>query len=292
MDAIMVLGATGLLGSSLVPYLQKSGYKVSTHSKNTGGTTAEFDLLDLNSTSKLIAQINPDAIVNLVGMTDVDRCELEPGLAYSTNVEIVKNIAHTIASLDKTCHLIHVSTDHLYDGIGPHSESEVNPKNVYAISKRVGEIEAMKVGASILRTNFLGASRTLNRASFTDWVINSLSVGRGIKVFNDVYFSPLSITTLVEMINLVIQFRPAGIFNLGSRNGMSKSDFCFKFATHMGLPLDLMESVSSESVDYFRAYRPKDMRLDSSKFEDFFKINLPKLDDELASIAKEYDEKI
>ena len=55
----------------------------------------------------------------------------------------------------KDIFLIHISTDQLYSGEGPHIENKINPLNVYALTKRLGEIEASKVPSSILRTNFV-----------------------------------------------------------------------------------------------------------------------------------------
>ncbi len=124
----------------------------------------------------------------------------------------------------------------------------------------------------------------------TDWVYNSLVNGKQVQVLQDVFFSPLSMTTLSEMINLVIEKKPLGIFNLGSHQGMSKADFDFAFAECLGLPTATMKKINTNEATFLKAYRPKDMRMDSSKFENVLGIQLPKLIDQIESIAKEYHE--
>ena len=86
-------------------------------------------------------------------------------------------------------------------------------------------------------------------------------------MLNDVYFSPLSMTTLVELINLVIERKPIGVFNVGSHNGMTKAAFDFTFAEHLKLPTAFMTHIDTSQATFLKAYRPKDMRMDCSKFE-------------------------
>src|SRR4029077_3572732 len=99
--------------------------------------------------------------------------------------------------------------------------------------------------------------------SFSDWLVNSLNRREAIKVFTDVLFSPLSINVLSEMIGRVADKRICGVFNLGSKDGSSKADFCFSLAEVLGLPVETMTRSLSTEVS-LRAYRPKDMRMDST----------------------------
>ncbi|MBT4733036.1 sugar nucleotide-binding protein [Candidatus Woesearchaeota archaeon] len=160
--------------------------------------------------------------------------------------------------------------------------------NNYAFSKYAGELAAALIPSTILRTNFIGLSHAPNRESLTDWVFDSIKNGESIKVLSDVFFSPLSMVNLSEMINLVIEKKPIGIFNLGSRNGMSKADFDFSFAECLGLQTKTMTRITTEQATFLEAYRPKDMRLDSSKFEKALGVILPSLSDEIQLVANDY----
>jgi dTDP-4-dehydrorhamnose reductase len=289
MEKILITGATGLLGSSLVPYLKKCDYKVLTHSHK---MQAEFmfDLSDRIRSYEILEQIQPSVIINLVSLTSVELCEEEVNLAYLTNTHTVENLAHWIGSAKTDCHLVQISTDHVYDGRELHTEEKVTITNNYAFSKYAGELAALQVSSSILRTNFVGRSKANHRVSLTDWVYNAMTDRQEVQVLNDVYFSPLSINTLVEMIELVVQKKPVGIYNLGSHEGMSKAEFDFAFAELLKLPTDTMSRIKTNQASFLKAYRPKDMRMDSSKFENTLGVKLPNLQDLIQLIAKEYIE--
>lgn len=286
---VLLLGATGLLGSSLVPFLVSRGYVVKTHSRS-GGTQYQADFSELDHAHKLLEKIKPQLIVNLVGMTDVDLCETYPNQAYLTNVRTIENIADWMRQEMTPCHLVHISTDQIYDGLSPHSEALVTLTNYYAFSKYAGELAAMRVPSTILRTNFFGRSHCAKRASLTDWLFRAFSNRDAIQVFNDVLFSPLSMATLVEMIELSIRKKPVGVFNLGSHGGMSKADFALAFAEELKLPTNAMKRTTTDQVTFLKTYRPKDMRMNSMKFEDALSIKLPNLRDEIKRVAKEYCE--
>jgi dTDP-4-dehydrorhamnose reductase len=182
---------------------------------------------------------------------------------------------------------VQISTDQLYDGPGPHSEDDITLTNAYAESKRKAESVAAAVSSTILRTNFFGPSNCASRISISDWVFASLSASLDITVFEDILFSPLSINTLVELIATVASRRRAGIFNLGSKDGMSKADFAYALAKVLRLPTRTMKRGLSSSLNLY-AYRPKDMRMYSTLFEKTFAVSLPTLQREVESMQEVY----
>lgn len=287
MNGFLITGATGLLGTTLVPYLKLYGYNIVTHAR-TGRTDFLADLADRDKSFEMLTQIQPSLIINLVSLTSVELCQEQLNSAYLANTRTVENLVYWLLETGTGCHLIQISTDHVYDGMGLHTEDEITLTNNYAFSKYAGELAAARVPSTILRTNFVGRSKASHRESLTDWVYTSLTNGKQIQVLNDVYFSPLSMTTLVGMIRLVIEKKPIGIYNLGSHNGMSKADFDFAFAKCLGLSTKTMSRIDTGQAKFWKAYRPKDMRMDSSRFENTLGVKLPLLSDEIKQVAKEY----
>ena len=273
MKKILVTGSTGLLGSTLVPYLKYRGYNVVTLAR-TGLADFYIDLAKGHKCNELLTQIQPSLIINLVGLTNVDLCQEQPNAAYLANILTVENLSAWMLQSGVNCHLVHISTDQVYDDIGPHAESQVCLKNDYALSKYAGELAASRVSSTILRTNFIGRSKTSNRISFTDWLYSSLISGTPIQVFNDIVFSPLSMRSLAEMIELIIEKKPVGIYNLGSLRGMSKAEFSFAFAEYLGLSTSSLRRIDSSQTTFLKAYRPKDMRMLCSKIENAMSIKL------------------
>ena len=284
---MLVLGSSGLLGCTLVPFLISQRHEVKTHSRSSE-SQYQTDLTDSKDVCELLKKTEPEVIVNLVGLTDVDHCEIQPNQAYLDNVRVVENIADWIKKEKARCHLVHISTDQIYDGVSPHKEADVMLTNYYAFSKYAGELAAANIPSTILRTNFFGRSYCAKRTSLTDWLFRSLMNSAPIQVFDDVLFNPLSMTILTEMIELVIRRRPFGVFNLGSHGGMSKADFAYAFSKELKLSAHAMTRTSTNQVTFLKTYRPKDMRMDCTKFENTLGVNLPFLRNEIKEVAKEY----
>jgi dTDP-4-dehydrorhamnose reductase len=269
--------------------LRARGYDVITHSRS-DEAHYQVDLAHPKNTRELFDEVQPHVIINLAGLTNVDTCEESPNKAYLANVRVVENIAAWIKDAESMCHLVQISTDQVYDGSGLHEESLVTLENCYAFSKYAGELAAANVPSTILRTNFFGSSQCAKRVSLTDWLYHSLSNSAHIQVFDDVLFNPISMATLSEMIELVIREKPVGVFNLGSHEGMSKADFAFSFAGELGFSTGTMTRTSTDQAAFLNAYRPKDMRMDCSKFEDTLKIKLPHLKEEIKRVSRDYCE--
>jgi dTDP-4-dehydrorhamnose reductase len=289
MQKILITGATGLLGSSLTPHLKNNGYEVVTHA-NVNLADYMFDLTDRNKSHQNFELIRPDIIINLVSLTSVELCEEQVKLAYLLNTRTVENIVHWVKSTKSDCHLVQISTDHVYDSNGLNTEDGVCITNNYALTKYAGELAATQIPSTILRTNFVGRSKVNSRESLTDWVYNSIVGNRHVQVLNDVYFSPLSISLLIKMIELTLQKKRIGVFNLGSHNGMSKAEFDFAFAECLNLPTNTMTPIGTSQATFLRAYRPKNMCMDNSRFEETFGVSLPSLVDLIRPIAQEYHE--
>jgi dTDP-4-dehydrorhamnose reductase len=281
---ILVLGATGMLGSSLVPFLRDLGYEVLSHGRS-GAVDVIADLDDRRQAARAVASAPADIVINLVALTDVDGCEERPQDAWRANVRTAQNVAEACSA--NSSHLIHISTDQVYDGVGPHPEEAALPGNCYAQTKYAGELAALAAGATVLRTNFVGASRQPMRHGLTDWLFESLAQKQPVPVFTDVLFSPLSIPTLCRLIEQFARLHSKGVFNLGAREGMSKAEFAMAFARALGFAEETLipTSISQET---FKARRPKDMRMDCRRSESMLGVLFPSLSEEIVVVAKDY----
>ena len=70
----------------------------------------------------------------------------------------------------------------------------------------------------------------------------------------------------------------------------SLRNFDFAFAECLKLPTNTMTRIETGEATFLKAYRPKDMRMDSSKFENALCVKLPHLTDIIQQVAQEYDE--
>ena len=109
-----------------------------------------------------------------------------------------------------------------------------------------------------------------------------------ISVFEDVFFSPLSMLSLSECIQRVIYNPIAGVFNLGSREGLSKADFVFKLADIFDFETENVSKVLYRDQKILTP-RPSDMRMDSARFEvAYYPDGLPTLEQEINRIIGDY----
>ncbi|MDA7778314.1 sugar nucleotide-binding protein [Gammaproteobacteria bacterium] len=286
-ENILILGAYGFLGSRLSHFLKEKGYKVFRHGR---GVEADFKISDYNNLHKKITTNNISSIVNLVAATDVDECEKNIDLAFGSNISFTQSIVNEVLKIKENHkpHFIQISTDQVYQGIGPHIESSARPLNIYALSKFSSELIASKIQSTILRTNFVGRNSDNKKDSLSDFIIKSLRSEKKISVFSDVYFNPLFIDTLCEIIELSIKAKTNGLYNVGSSTGISKSQFAFYIAKKLDLKKNLMKEVSINTFKDLVARRPLDMRMDCSAFSNEFDYQLPSIDNEMTKLVEEY----
>ena len=231
----------------------------------TGTKSIKINLSSELNINKFLKEIKPDILIHTAGITNVDECELDPAETDKINAKIPELLAKSTIKLG--VYFIHISTDHLFDGLLPftNEDTPVSPVNVYGKSKALAEKLILKENPSalILRTNFFGWG-TSYRTSFSDIVLNTLRADKNLNLFDDVYYTPILINQFVEIVNLLILKNNSGIFNVVSNERVTKYQFGLLLAKKFGLNLDLIEK-SSINDNKTLVQRPKDMSLHNKK---------------------------
>lgn len=278
---VFLLGSTGLLGTRLQKYLKQTEYEVHCFVRSEKfpcNTALEvYKALKIN-----ITEYKPDCIINLVASTNVDHCENNLLLASLLNTEFSHILADFCRSQESLHpYIIHLSSDQVYSGCGPHNEAQANPINIYGLTKLLGEYPVLRDEGCVLRTNFFGKSLISDRSSFSDWLISNSQSNSPINVFNDVFFSPIGIESLCQAIVLCIERRIKGLYNLGSiSHGISKAGFAHSIYKYFGLNQELLNDVSVISAS-LNAKRPTDMRMDSAHFASMTGFKIPTIEEEI-----------
>ena len=279
MKKILVTGSNGLLGQKIIEIL--SGIEtigVIATSLNVDKIVDvngyNFELLDLTNhveTAYIIRTHNPDIIINTAAMTQVDKCEEQKAECWRINVEALKNLVK--CSNDVKAHLIHLSSDFVYDGTGgPYTENDIpNPLSYYGLSKWEGEkiIEDQADKWAIVRTILVyGVSRKMTRLNIVLWVKNSLEAGKPIRVVNDQFRAP---TLVDDLANACIEMgvrEKTGIFHISGPEMMSIMDIAYKVADYYKLDKSLITPVlSAELNEIARRPRSTGFMLDKAKKE-------------------------
>src|SRR5688572_4185883 len=118
---ILVTGSNGLLGQKLSLLLQKQPdiELIATARGKSAiilphGQYHSLDITNADQVKDIIGMVGPDVVINTAAMTHVDKCELEKEAAWKANVTAVENIIQACAAT--RAHLVHVSTDFIFDG--------------------------------------------------------------------------------------------------------------------------------------------------------------------------------
>ena len=273
---LLLIGATGMSGPYFAAELA-ADYEVINYGHTKGDVRADFT--DPAATKQLFAYTNPDIVINLAAYTDVEGCARKPELANAINVGIPANIT---AAINSDVLFVQVSTDQVYpDSIGPHKEPNIGPVNIYGQTKLDGENAALKhANTLVLRTNIFGKSQTEGRVSLSDFFEESFRKGNEIKLFNDSVFSPLHMQSLAAITNRMIRTSQTGVYNLGSRDALSKADFALTIAQHFSLSTKCAQIISSTTISG-RSKRALDLALDVTKIEKALGYFMPTLKDEV-----------
>lgn len=284
---LLILG-----GSSLLSFLWcKAIYKkfniyLSQHQKDI--SYLNFPVLNVNfdnfkTLASEISKNEIDIVVNTIGLTNVELCEIEIDKAYYLNAKLPGIIAK--ACQIANAKLIHISTDHFFDNENKrHTEDdEVSLLNIYSKSKYHGEIEVLSnlPTSLICRTNFFGYGPTY-KLSFSDWIIKSCLSNKKIVLFNDVFISPLCGKNLALRSLELIKLNCKGIYNLSSDNSITKYAFGILLCKLLGISNSNIKSGSINSrKDLIK--RPNSMALSNLKAsnalnKDFGKVSKQILD--------------
>jgi dTDP-4-dehydrorhamnose reductase len=244
----------------------------------------EMDITQALDVENKVRAVNPNVIINCSAYTAVDKAESEVHQAELINVLAVENIALVSKKFD--LHLIHISTDFVFDGLEkiPRVESDpVHPLSVYGRTKLEGEnkIIASGVSFSIIRTSWLYSSFGNN------FVKTMLRLGREkdqISVVNDQIGSPTYARDLAQMIleniNGLIQHKNE-IFHYSNEGEASWYDFAVETMNQKNLGCRV---IPIPTVQYpTPARRPAYSLLDKSKIKSTLGIRIATWKDSLKS---------
>jgi dTDP-4-dehydrorhamnose reductase len=266
---ILIAGGSSFLASNWCHY-NSDDYEIVLGLNKTKASFKNISsvYLDYNNEKVLMNQIvdlNPNFIVNAIGLTNVDECEKFTELSYTINSTIAQKIARISKSLG--IQFTHISTDHLFKGDKKYvDELElISPKNIYGKSKANGEYKVIQENphSLIIRTNFFGWGNN-TKLSITDWIISNLINEFKINAFEDVFFTPILIEDLVICIYKLWETKSEGIYNVSGDERISKYNFALETAKTFSLNTNL---IVNESIDNYKflAKRPYDMSLNNKK---------------------------
>lgn len=211
---ILVSGAAGLLGTALLAAAVPAGYRV------VGLGRAELDIADAAQVTDVLDRVAPEIVVNAAAYTNVDGAEAAPLAALRANVTGPAVLAAETAARGVT--LIHVSTDHVFDGQAdrPYRETDpTGPVSVYGLSKLQGEawVRRLQPRHWIVRTAGLFGAGGRN---FVAAIVSRARAGQPLRVVDDQVcartYAPDLATALLELAVSKVAFGTYHVTNRGA----------------------------------------------------------------------------
>jgi dTDP-4-dehydrorhamnose reductase len=247
---ITVTGANGLVGSRLCHLLVVEGHTVTAVARGSRRAAGSYEYVECNladdgETARVLAASRPEAIVHAASMTEVDACERDPEAAFAGNVTAAANVARQARALG--AHLIHVSTDYVFDGQdGPYDEeARPAPIGTYARTKWLGE-EAVRLLAgswAIARTAVVYGYPPSRRPNFGSWLVDTLRKQEPVRLFEDQWVSPSLALNVAEMLGELAERRLPGIWNVAGAEVVNRMQFGVTLCEEFGLDRSLLHPV-------------------------------------------------
>lgn len=267
MKKILVTGSNGLLGQKITSLILSSDRAslIATskgqnrHPEKQGYTYIEMDLSNEKDIARVFRSVNPDVVINTAALTNVDVCETEREQCRLINTDAVKTLA--LLCGETGAHLIHLSTDFVFDGKeGPYLEDvQPNPLSFYGRSKADAEdyLKSSSCRWTIIRTILVyGITGDMSRSNFVLWAKSSLEENKNISVVNDQWRMPTLAEDLAEACLRVAERGVTGILHISGGDMKSIHELVIEVADYWKLDKTLIQPVSSETLNQ-SAVRPE-----------------------------------
>lgn len=280
---VLVLGMFGQLGLSLKKLV------ATTDVKNDYSFIGR-EQLDLTKSAEIYNYFkicNFDVIINCSAYTNVDKAEDERVIAKAVN-SIAIDILAKLSAIHNL-KLIHISTDHVFDGKlnRPYIETDkTNPLNFYGKTKLEGEnaiIKNLPLNGLIIRTSWLYSEY---RTNFVKTMLNLGMAKKELNVVEDQYSTPTFCSDLSHLLIKIVEdidfqknnFKTQ-IFHYSNNGLCSWYDFSRKIFELAEIDCKVNPIKAN---DYYRtAEIPKNTLLSKDKIINTFNIKIPDWEDSL-----------
>lgn len=281
---LLILGGTGMLGQALLREARGRGLTALGAARE--GADLSCDLTDPAALERLFEAYGPKTVINAAALTDLNRCEAEPGAAYAVN----GRAAGVTAELCRRAgaRLVQVSTDHYFTGDGRALHDERSPVrllNEYARSKYVGEALASTLpGSLVLRTNIAGWRGWAGRPTFVEWLFAAVEQDAALTLFDDYFTSTLDCASFARACLDLLDAGASGLLNLASSEASSKLEFAEALARRLG---KVLTRCTAGSVRELTPRRAESLGLDVRAAENILGYRFPGLDQVIDALVTE-----
>ena len=221
---VVILGGNGMLGHKIwqvfepevdtyilarKPYLMYQNYNIF----NSDRWIADVDVLHYDKMAKILKALNPNVVLNCVGIVKQSPEAEDPILSISINALFPHRLANLCKDIGSR--IIHISTDCVFSGrTGMYKEDDIpDPIDLYGRSKLLGEVCGKN--CLTIRTSIIGRELG-SHLGLLQWLLNSQN--QRVKGYVNAIFSGFTTESLAQiLLNIVVNYPSlSGLYHISS----------------------------------------------------------------------------
>jgi dTDP-4-dehydrorhamnose reductase len=278
---ILVLGGDGMLGHQILKQLSPRHDVAVTlrQDKSTYDAVGLFtdansvfgiDVRNIDRVSEVMAQFQPDAVVNCIGII-----KQRPSAKQSIlSLEVNALLPHRLAVLCRLAgaRLVHMSTDCVFSGAkGNYLETDVSDaEDLYGRSKYLGEVD--EPGCITLRTSIIGHELS-RKSSLLEWTLAQQGTVKGYQKAIFSGFTTIEMARIIERV-LTTHTNAHGMYQV-SADPIDKHALLLLIKQYLHPSIDVVADTAVQI----------DRSLDSSRFRADFDYTPPSWSSMIAELA-------
>lgn len=245
---VLVVGANSQIGSALIVNLRKESYNVFGTTRDIKNNNRDLLYFDLFESNLSIDFTKYECVIICAAITNIAQCESEPEKCERINS------TNTIALIDKCviskCFVIFLSSSAVFDGKKPFYKytDKASPITNYGNFKLIVEkyIQALPPNkACVLR---LTKVVTENTPFIQNWK-TAAEKGGEVKAFRNRLISPIAIEDVVDSLQLLVERKNSGIFQLGGSEEISFYEYAKKvFSSNPNILGNIVATDATEPI--------------------------------------------
>ena len=248
MASVLVIGASGFIGRHVVRRLVETrshavaGTVLSQTPPDDGADWRRVDLTSPENIAGVFHSVEPEIVVHLAAMADVNTAERQPDRAAAVNADATASIARLCRQ--SGARLVFISTEYVFDGRhGPYGEADSpNPATQYGRTKFQAEQHVARLADrwSIVRTSIVYGWPHPGKRNYLPRLVERLRNGQTCPAPTDVYRTPVYVEHLVDGIHQLVEEEHPGVHHVAGSDRVSMYDFARAIADAFGLDRKLV----------------------------------------------------